>query len=748
MEGLTERIPLLLQGSSNEEKVGGLLLSVKLLETDVLNESESKAFLHRLYTFVSPDFIVKLMWNQEKRRLFRQAAMSLIACSIQHGFASKYSDFGLPLIRLLFSALLSSEKSSAKGINRAEDDTIVSSSPESLHSEASSDQKYDKQFVLDLVLTLKWIAAESNRTTVYNILAETLLNAGNVTTELPPYLYPSLLEFVTDLCQMQCHPSSSPEATDEATAMSNESAVMLRLLVVKGFHGGAPEAVRDSALQCSLQLLSSSSPLTNTTNSPAVELDPIDTDTAGLTLDKFAMLLVSIVGIEVHLLLEEALALFKQPQGEPEEKSYGDLRDPAEERKKKYDEVKLDSGGDYTLIRTKRLLKMIPCTMSILNAVLLLLVGRDDGDNNMVEAHWMSLPSPAILHIRQQVHNIFQKIFDFLKEISDISQTVLINVNRISPPSECIEGSIIDSRLRNDILLVKVVRQVTAALCLWVLEDEDMRDSFVQNLPLLLMWSAVPIHFRNSDSNDGTDLTADAKLGTMIWAPSRLIVWTALTEPIEFNDSKGADDIGDVLHYILPCLAEISEGLAPEDELAEKLCTVGGGSLFTRLVNLSLLVSDNSTVLKGNDKISRAEKNKSSDVRERDMTKYSPASYSRVCHTCSSGCDLLTAMFAWRKNDIIVLRKGETESEALCAIFTLSKDTFPIIPSVSAYNLSRSKRNMEDRHAERLADLLAVASGIFNGVKGESKVKSSTPLSVLNEAVSSLVLILGAVSVE
>ena len=766
-------IAILLHGNCNEEKVAGLLLSVKFLEMEKLTSTDSETILREIFSIIDPDFLIKVMWNNDNRRLFRQASMSLIAFSIQRGLSSIFRDSASQFVELLFNSLKFNANIDCET------------------SQSISDQKYDMQFAVDLLTVIKWITAEGGCSTIKSVLLQSIFHAGKLTTELPAYFYPLLLDHVMDLSHMlfAARNFRGPDGDN----LSKLTAEMLRLLIVKGFHGGAPEAVRDSALRCTLHFLSSKSAFNPAWSlqevrdvdeslnsdrplSPALQravsastekenikagiqmgttIDPLNLNCPSVDTGTFPMLLVSIIGIEVHLLLEEALALFKQPQGEPQIPLYGDLRDPSVERKKKYDEVKFNPDSEYTLLRIKRILKMIPCCMSLLNTIILLLVGREAGENIVVEAYWSLLSSPAILHIRQTVHNIFQKVFDFLKELTDICPETLTTIYH--GDSETPKDNYFVETLsihRTDALLLNVVRQITAALCLWVLEDEDMRDPFVQNLPLMLTWSVVPLYFSDTPDADNSLAKSTNRIWGGEWTASTLIVWRALLNPL-VHAQDDVEDAGDVLHYLLPCLIAISGDMTAEDELADKVCTLGGGSLLCRLVNLALLVCQNATSLKEEyqqlnmtcscePKFQRYHKVK--DVVDIEDRK---ASLDRLCNTCCAAFDQLNLLLEWKKKEIILLRKGESEAEALSALFSLSKETFPFIPKVAPFSLSKSKRTLEDRHAERLACILAAASSILrDSDNGNFDSKKVTNLSSLDCAVSDLILVLGLISID
>ena len=735
MELEVDRIKLLLAGNSNEEKIAGIMLSVQLLEMDKLGIERSKTFLKEAYALICPSFVIKLMRNTKNRRLFLQAGTSLIASSIQLGFSYVYRDFALALVDVLFFSVAISRSSAKDNVDKA------------------SAIDHERQFEIDLLLTLKWIAAESPRSTIENVIMHSLKLAS--ASELPVQFFPVFLDFVGDLSQLQGSSNTAHEGFKEPITLPAASAGDLRNLLLKGFHGGAPEIIRDCSLLFCQHFISPSSSL-----SPLWSVEDMKDSNTSIASEKvkenpagkFAMLLMSVIGIEVHLLLEEALALFKPPQGEVQTPSYGDLRDPSEERKKRYDEVKIDSTGSFAAVRLKRLTKMIPCCMSLLNSTLGLLVGRESAASTSASTaelylDWSVLPSLAILHIRQAAHNIFQKVFDFMREISDISQITIANVYGKSDST--IE---LNSDSIRDILLVNIVQQSAATLCFWVLEDEDLRSAFLENLPLLVKWSAVTLHF---DTNTGTDKDSsimESLRNGVDWTAPAVITWAALTTGSQKTPTGDeGESVGDVLHYILPCLADISSTLDNTDVLADKICTLDGGCLFTRLVNIALLVGLNATevLAEENDNSARETIPRHSQKSEGSSLILSrSAASTRTCHTCAAAFDLLSTILSWKMTEIRILRKGDTETEVLCALFALSAASFPCIPIAPLHSLSVDSRGPEDRHAERLADILTKAhSTLTGGGATATDSSSSDNVAQLGDSISRLVLVLNSVSI-
>jgi hypothetical protein len=777
MEKSTEEelksILVLLKGNSNEEKVAGVLLAVKLLEMNILGPTESKSFMIQIFSLVTPDFIVRLIGTLDKKKLIRQAGLNFLAFSIQWGMSTVFKESTSQLIDLLFSSLALADLNSDKsGIEK----------PLSSVEETDSDQ----QFLLDILLALKWIAIESNIDFIDRILERILLNVGKVTTQVPIFLYPSLLNFIVEISGIRSKVNPICKSEKGLCMLSIESGEMLRMLIVKGFHGGAPEAIRDSSLLGCLHLISpdtsfssdwsleSETAVYNTgsavdSKSKSTEKSPV--------VGKFAMLLASIVGIEMHLLLEEALALFKEPQGEPQNLSTGDFNDPLFERRTKYNTIKVDMKKDIVDVRIKRLVKMIPCCLSILNGILLLLVGKE-GDEEGAEENaaddskqplWAALSSVAMLHIRQTVHSIFQKVFDFLKEISDISQETLSNIfGNITDKNR--EGKvIINETIKDNVfnnngeLLIIVVQHTTATLSLWILEDEALREPFVRNLHLILQWSIVAKQLKDSRKSVALEIKEDESNQIMNWKATNLMAWTTLSQsstsnlrPLSLKEDGielEQDNIGDILHYVLPCLASISDNLAKEDELAERIYTLSGGCLFSRLVNIIILMAINTeNIIQAKQILSKFKKSanlkNSGDEKDKllQAVVVEENSLNRICHTCSSACDLLTNFFTWQKDELCILIRNESEKEAIMTIFVLTDENFPDIPDSGLFELPVSLKNGNDRYIEKFINVLVVTNRTLTGYINKSS--DINCLISLDDSIYNLIHILNSINDE
>lgn len=777
MEKSTEEelksILVLLKGNSNEEKVAGVLLAVKLLEMNILGSKESKAFMIQIFSLVTSDFIVRLIGTLDKKKIIRQAGLNFLAFSIKWGMSTVFKESTSQLIDLLFSSLalanLNYDKSEVE-------------KPLSSAEETDSDQ----QFLLDILLALKWIAIESNIDFIDRILERILMNVGKVTTQVPIFLYPSLLNFIVEISGIRSKVNPLHRSEKDVCMLSTESRGMLRMLIVKGFHGGAPEAIRDSSLLGCLYLIS---PDTSFSSDWSLESeadlnnDEIKVDSKSTSIEKspvvgkFAMLLASIVGIEMHLLLEEALALFKEPQGEPQNLSTGDVNDPLFERRTKYNTIKVDMKKDIVEVRIKRLVRMIPCCLSILNGILLLLVGKEDEEgeeivenpvNNSKEPLWALLPSVAMLHIRQTVHSIFQKIFDFLKEISDISQETLSNifggiVNKYND-SKAIELKSVEDNASNNNgeLLIIIVQHATATLSLWILEDEALREPFIRNLHLILQWTIVANQLKDSGKTGASEIK-DVEITQVInWKPTNLMTWTTLSQsstsnlrPFSLkNDNElKQENVGDILHYVLPCLANISDNLTKEDELTERIYTLSKGCLFSRLVNIIILMAINAeNIITAKQLILKfkqsANLKNSGDEKDKllQAVVVEENSLNRICHTCSSACDLLTNFFTWQKDELCILIRNESEIEAIMTIFTLTEENFPDIPDSGLFELPVSLKNGNDRYIEKFINLLVITNRTLTGYINQAS--DINYLISLDDSVYNLIYILNSINDE
>ena len=703
----TEGIFRLLKGS-NEEKIVGILLAANLLATYDPGIEESKHFFRKIYAVIDPSLLLKMIVDPGKSPAFCQAGIALISNSIHMGFSYTFRKITLRLIDLVFSSMTSA----AILFNKSE----VNSSSAAAH---------DEQFQLDLFLITKWIASGTKPRTVEKLLLHSLKIAGHVKVDFPPHFIAAYLDFLADLSHLLCCSDSSGKVAKQMSVVPTESAVNLRTVLIKGFHGGAPEHVRDCSLMCCAHFLStgcSFQPSWTVEDTEYISSEGVAAASNKESSGNFLRLLVSVIGIEVHLLLEEALALFKQAQGEPQTHAYGDLRDPVVERRKRYDEVKVDPKNSVTTTRTKRLEKMIPCCMSLINSILILLVGgNDDGPDRSTATSAAVLTSSTILHIRQTMHNTFQKIFDFLKEISDIAYDSTLAVF----------GGISDQQadkcpmMEKNVLLIHIVREATATLCLWVLEDEDLREPFLTHLPLILTWSAVTHHMSTGDQTSLN--TTKTKSG---WMSSPEKAWMALTNQQGDRATRADGDVGDVLHYVLPCLVSISTTLTSDDELSDKICTLNGGCLMSRLINIAVIVGSHVAALSkcsgdclvecGGDIAVMHNAPMESDAAEESL--------SRMNQTCCAALDQLTHILSWKMNEICVLRKGESESEAFCAVFALTETCYPMIPPNLSPNLdilSTGTSSISESLAKILVDALQALSAESNCGNSVSVLRKS-----------------------
>ena len=724
----TEGIFCLLNGC-NEEKIAGILIAANLMATHDPGIEESRHFFCKMFDVINPSLLLKIIEDPGKSPAFREAGIALISNSIHLGFSYIFRKVTLRLIDLVFSSMTSGAILFKK--------SDVNSSSAAAH---------DEQFQLDLFLIMKWIASGINSRAVEKMLLHSLHVAGDVNVDLPPYFVAAFLDFLADLSHLLCCSNSSGEVVKQMSILPTESVRNLRTTLIKGFHGGAPERIRDCSLMCCAHFLSIGCSFQQSWTLEGTEYISPEEDVAASHKESsgnFLKLLVSVIGIEVHLLLEEALALFKQAQGEPQTHTYGDLRDPAVERRKRYDEVKIDPKNSILSIRTKRLEEMIPCCMSLINSILSLLVGgNDDRPDRPTATSAAGLTSSTILHMRQTMHNTFQKIFDFLKEISDISDD----------STSAVFGGINDQHAVNcpimekNNLLIHIVREATATLCLWVLEDGDLREPFLSNLPFILTWSAVTHHMYTDDQISSN--TTNTKAG---WKTSPESAWMALTTYHGDSAARSNGDVGDVLHYVLPCLVSISTTLTSNDELSDKICTLDGGCLMSRLVNIAVIIGSHASALSRRSDVCPVESKggiatmhndtMELDVAEehRSRTSLNEESLARMNQTCCAAIDQLTYILSWKMNEIRILKKGETESEAFCAVFALTKTNYPIIPLNFSPNtdiLSTGTSNI----SESLTKILEDASQALSA----DSVRSNS-VSELRKSISNLVQVLQSI---
>lgn len=244
MEDELRRITLLLQGISNEEKVAGIMLSTKILEMNILGSEKTKIFLKEALSLISPGFFINLIATKDKKRLYRRVGMDFLAASIQWGFSSNFQSSTSRLLDILFLSLDKNTDTPNRICNTEAAAGASSSENTVTASELELEKESDEKFTLSVLFTLKLIAVESSKEILDIILEYVLTNVGKATTQIPVFLFPSLLEFIIDIIEIKALSNNKISNEKQGTVfLSVESAELLRMIIVKGFHGGAPEVM-------------------------------------------------------------------------------------------------------------------------------------------------------------------------------------------------------------------------------------------------------------------------------------------------------------------------------------------------------------------------------------------------------------------------------------------------------------------------------------------------------------------------
>ena len=294
-----------------------------------------------------------------------------------------------------------------------------------------------------------------------------------------------------------------------AIAVSRKSSMCLRQLIIQGLHGYASDNVRDTTLQACYFLLKEStemmrpfeidsedsgntikyeslvpvlwsvepddgtniafgnldlndgdSPLdiaddlakAKTAKAKTTEADKSDkSKTSSPPVGQFAVLLSSIIRIELRLLFQQALASLNDIASED-----GVMRSIKPER-------------------NNRLLQMSFMCLSIFDQMLILLVGNntqtaENEEDDDASAIWCELPFPVLARVRQYIHSIIHDMFEFIEEAAVMIQAQHDYASETEERhSSAAVGS--GSGLAQ---LMSLCSRVSRSLSLWILEDEDL----------------------------------------------------------------------------------------------------------------------------------------------------------------------------------------------------------------------------------------------------------------------------------
>jgi len=289
-----------------------------------------------------------------------------------------------------------------------------------------------------------------------------------------------------------------------AITLSHKSSLCLRQLIIQGLHGYASDHIRDTTLQACHFLLKESTDMMlpfemdakitsgatryeslvpvlwsvepdDGTNIMFANLDlnggenPLnladdlakakteksvgrDTPKSGSPpVGQLALLLSSIIRIELRLLFQQALA---------------SLNDIASDDRAAQG-IKDDTNG--------KLLQRLFMCLSIFDQMLILLVGnnahtdeKDEDDDS--SAIWCDLPFPVLARVRQYIHSIIHDMFEFIEEAAIMVQAQY----KYTPETDGRQSSAGVGAERGLVQLMSLCSRVSRSLSIWVLEDEDL----------------------------------------------------------------------------------------------------------------------------------------------------------------------------------------------------------------------------------------------------------------------------------
>ena len=684
----TERIRVLLKGKSKEEKVAGLLLAQKLVERVSSDDQHTQEIIKEVVSFLGPAFLTGLLSCKssstkpsDSRVLIQRAALDMLVQAVQSNLLS--SSTVLLLVDAWFN-LISLESS------------VGDTQPQELPPNTV-------QTLMDMLLLIKWMTKETINDTKKDIfvLDHVLQKLLSTATRIPVSIMPLFLEFIADLASME-----SSQMTISTTIIPSDTAPeALRILLAMGFHGGAPEVVRDASLFSCQQLLSTRIPASWTVETASTipqEPSTSQDSTTSSFQGRFAMLLMSVVGVEVHLLLEEAIALMERSSKKPTEIESEKKTSPEEENMR----------PEVTLERVTRLLKMLPCCLALLDQCLALLVGRNENETEDEDVYvpgiWSLFPSAAMLHIKQSAHSILQKLFDFLRDISSIySNHGSTNDTDNNTLNNITKGSIGLQKIQ----VLMLVQQSVAALSVWTCEDEALQKPYLDQLSSLLGWSRIKCDDDVDENIVFAELCQDGS-STDVSSPVSNDDGPVGVSAIGIAGVSAGAGAGDVLHYVIPCLTAIADSISPTDNPTEcqQLCTADR-TLFGRLLLLIIVTTNHVSHL-----VSSLNNTTTTLISTTMPSLEMKIGMTRLCRTTIAACELLGTMLEWKQDDIQILcRCDGDDMAALRSVFGFSQEGTVEVQKLPAIPHAK----IGTPYLQALGNLLATASGNIVAIDDE-----------------------------
>ena len=692
----------LITQQTHEEKVAALLLSHKLFQTQYLNMIDTHQLIGNIIKELSIDYLVNLVLvnnNSKNSAIVRRIVIELLGACIRFNYPLVFS--GHLIVNLTeFCGLLISLKKEYE--TATELMNLIKYLVLSNHSSVTIHDCLDR--------FLRVVCSKSDATeSPLSICPSLKLLDLMVTIDIE--MYQSTLGFVVDLVSMLL----VPEGKNISDSITQHSTAVLRLLLMKGFHGANPESIRDFALKSCLSLFSRTPIVTSLPSSrseksiitppssyvfadwsvefPMNPSDPLiihtPEDQEKSRNGQFALLLISIINVEIHLLLEETIALVT-PNSAIDANSEEKLNDN-ETNDEKTSPSSTSLSNEKSLNRMERVVEVYSICLSLLNVILVLLVGNEYSDVGEF-AIWAQFPYETVLKIRQTAHSIFQNIFNFTTEVSE--RRHILKDRKINSDEN---SDMLDAYLRH---IVQLSVQVIGP---WVNEDEGIHKPFVDCLHHILSWSSIPTFFNVSNDDQGGGLQV---------VESRVVNTESLlelsVEEIEFimslskidsegnincvikslQDGDGIDRnklplhtssetksdtlpmLNDVSYNIFPCLEAMIHTLPADGELTDTLCSLGS-PLICRIIN-TIVVTAKAIV-------SRHSYQFREYMNIIDLPTNEFIQLNQLMEIATSGCNIFTMLLTLKLDDICVLRRSESDEEVMVGIFSIIEKKVPLI---------------------------------------------------------------------
>lgn len=548
----TTNIFKLLEATSNEERVAGVILASRALEL-VGDDKKFEILLIKVVKRVESSFIINMLCTPHET--IHDAGLWIMTHACQYKRAA-----------VLFKDDLES---------------LIS-----LYFKENVDDSLNLNVKSEILLIIKFLAVVSKRTTI--TVVKQLLTSSETKRAYAPL---EVLLTVVDLVQ-------SSHSRNEPLQLSSEEQAGLRSLVVQNLHGSRSDGERDRTLGCCLQLLKCGETLSPTwTIGSATKASGDSEGNTSLSGSKitittdFPTFLCSVLRGELHLLLEEILAM---AAFEDEESKDSMLQSPSACSKEKEkavavydnnnngrDEAEVAAMGtaaamaeniddnyncndkeaiekqrqlDQLSARRERGLISFNICLSLMDSFLQLLVGdglRDDypgpGTEDEVNvddvAVWATLSSICMMSLQQAIQHNLKELLEFLTDALTLQKQKAVKVSAEGQRGPGTGTSGESEEMNSDHKLglfsrdqfQRLINRLLCTICAYAMEDAAILNKIMSLLPSLLATSLVPEYLLSTKKQSGRQQEHHSQPGLVNH------IWNSITNSASENDELASE---------------------------------------------------------------------------------------------------------------------------------------------------------------------------------------------------------------